>query len=651
MDIRHLIDKFPTGKAAAVASIMAMLVPMMLPAQHDRPKEPVFTPQVPSADRAAGNRVFLEHADVLRKSDADSFMVLVGNVEFTKGPMFMFCDSCHYYPESESMNAFGNVRMEQGDTLFVYADELFYDGHPDVEIATLYADEGKKVKLINRDVMLETDVFIYDLRFDLGYYNVGGVLTDKSNRLSSIEGEYVPSTKEANFYNDVHLNSRSKTDTLDIYTDTLYYNTGTHIAELNAASTIVNARGTVYTRRGVYDTDSDICTLTDRPTIVTSQNQTLIADSIYYNRRAGFGEAFGNMELTDSAHKATTCGDYGYYNELRDSSYVTGHAQIKEFSQGDTLYLHGRYIETFIELDSTSIPEDTVAGTPASLRVDTCHIAVVYPRVRFFRSDLQGVCDSMRFTERDSTLRMYVNPVIWNEEQQIFGNVIELHVNDSTIDRARLPEFGFTAQHIEDVHYNQISGKEMIAYFVDNELKHLDINGNVEIIMYPEESDSTINKIVNAESSFLAANFKGRTTEKIKMWPQTTGTATPLFMAKRSLFYLSKFKWFGNIRPRNAADIFIIPDEMEELMSTAERPAQTKKQVQTPLETDVMLRPQASISATSEETEDEPEPPEALETSKDPEITETQKASESTNAPKSHETPDVIADPSEAVTE
>ncbi len=570
-------------KLAVIATVAALATPLLMPSHaltSPQKNQPVFTPQIPTANRAGGNRVFLERADELRKSDNDSFMVVVGKVEFTKGPMLMFCDSAHYYPATESMNAYGNVRMEQGDTLFVYADELDYDGRPGVETATLYADPGKKVRLINRDVMLQTDIFIYDLHLDLGYYNVGGELTDKSNRLTSLEGEYVPSTKEANFYTNVHLNSRSQTDTLDIYTDTLYYNTATHIAELYSPSSVINARGTVYTRRGVYDTDSNICTLYDRSTVVTSQNQTLTADTIYYNRFAGYGEAFGNMELTDSAHSATVYGDYGYYNELADSSFVTGHAQIKEYSQGDTLYLHGRYIKTFIELDTTTVtvdsiinPGDSIAKPVTAERIDTCHIAVIYPRVRFFRSDMQGICDSMRFTQRDSTLRMFVSPIVWSEDRQIFGNIIELHMNDSTVDRAHLPEFGFTAQHIEDVYYNQISGKEMTAYFVDNEMRHLDINGNVEIIMYPEESDSTINKIVTAESSFLAADFKGRTAERVKMWPQTTGTATPLFMARRSSFFLPKFKWYEGVRPTSPDDIFIVPDEMEELMLNAERPA------------------------------------------------------------------------------
>ena len=239
--------------------LFVVALPAIITAFTPSPQRPEIRPMIPSADRSAGNRVFLEQATTLKKNPEDSFMILVGDVVFTKGPMIMKCDSCHYFSETESMDAFGNVSMEQGDTLFVYADELNFDGI--TEVATLYGYQGKKVRLINKDVKLETDIFIYDLGIDLGYYEVGGTLTDPSNTLVSQYGEYAPSTKEANFYTSVHLNSRNQKDTLDIYSDTLYYNTATHIAELHSPSEVINARGTIYTSLGVYDTDSNRTTL------------------------------------------------------------------------------------------------------------------------------------------------------------------------------------------------------------------------------------------------------------------------------------------------------------------------------------------------------------------------------------------------------
>ena len=542
----------------------AVLLPLVVGAAIDRDR-PAIGPTVPGADRTDGDRVFLERADRLYQNAGDTFSIVVGDVVFTKGPMTMRCDSAHYTPGSESFDAFGHVSMEQGDTLRVDADELNYDGLR--ELAVLYADPGKKVVMRNRDVTLETDVFYYDLAIELGYYRTGGVLSDPNNTLTSLEGEYAPPTKEALFYRDVHLYSRNQTDTLNIYSDTLYYNTETHIAELFSPSRVVNFRGTIYTTNGIYDTDSDRITLYDRSTIVTTQGQTITADTLYYDRRAAFGEAFGALVLTDSAHSAEARGDYGYYDEAADSSFITGRAMLAEYSEGDTLFLHGRYIQSFRRIDTVHIAADTVAGTEASQRLDTTHVAVVFPRVRFYRSDLQGVCDSLRFTEADTTLTMFRNPVVWNEDRQVAGNIIELHLNDSTIERAVLPEQGFTAQHIEGEHYNQLSGKKMTAYFEGGEMRRLTIDGNVEIIMYPEENDSTINKMVSAESSFLEAFFRGRTAERVKMWPQTTGTATPLFLARPSIYYLPKFKWFGDVRPADANDIFVISEAMEQLMA------------------------------------------------------------------------------------
>ncbi len=554
------------SRRSFIASLLLPALPLLasVVAQHEQPE---IKPQIPLADRNAPGRIFLEHANILTKSADEEYMVLVGDVVFTKGGMVMKCDSAHYYPETESMNAYGNVSMEQGDTLFIYADEMIYDGNPDVQTATLYADPGKEVRLINRDVMLRTTEFVYNLGIDLGYYEVGGTLTDPSNTLTSQKGEYNPTTKEANFYDDVHLNSRGNgTDTLDIFTDSLYYNTTSHLALLTSPSEVLNDQGTIYTRNGVYQTDSSIAFLFDRSVVVANTGRVLVADTIFYNRPEGFGEAIGAIEATDTVRNLCLTGAYGFFNELTDSVFVTGDAVLKEFSGDDTLFLHARYIESFRKFDYVDIPEDTIAGTGACTRTDTSNVAVAYPRVQFYRSDLQGVCDSLRFTSVDSTLRMYVSPVIWSEDRQVFGNVIEILLNDSTMERATLPDQGFTAQLIEGEHYNQLSGKEMVAHFRDGEMHRLDINGSVEIIMYPEEADSTVNKLVHAESSFLQTYFKGQTTERIKMWPETSGNAVPLFLARPNMYYLPKFKWYDAWRPRTREDIFKVAPDRESLM-------------------------------------------------------------------------------------
>lgn len=561
---RRLLSSGRSG-VAAVLSVMALSTLATVPTVDNSP----IRPTIPTANRYQRGKVFLERADELTMREGTDFQLVVGNVEFRKGDMFMYCDSAHFYDTNNSLEAYGNVRMEQGDTLFVYADELCYNGEK--ELAELFASPGKKVKLINRDVMLETDVFNYDLAINLGYYNVGGVLTDKQNRLESIEGEYCPDTKDANFYGQVHLNSRSTKDTLDIYTDTLLYNTDNHIAELVCYSEIINAQGTIFTSNGTYNTDAGIADLYDRSLVVTSTDKTLTGDTLFYDRKRGYGEAYGDMVITDSVKKTTLKGDYGFYNELTDSVFVTGHALGMEYSGGDTLYMHGDTIRAFRVI--TEIPADSLNAATT----DTARYVVVNPRVRFYRTDLQGLCDSLTFVQRDSMMYLDIHPIVWSGERQIFGNRIEVHFNDSAADWARLPHFGMMAEVIEEGFYNQLSGKEMKAYFENQSLKHLDVSGNVQAIFLPQESDSTYNKIFNVESSFLAADFNQRQLEKMKLWPQTNGTGTPLYLAKKSLYYLPQFKWYGDLRPTSPDDVFNYPEGMAALLAVPDPNTRNRK--------------------------------------------------------------------------
>ena len=214
------------------------------------------------------------------------------------------------------------------------------------------------------------------------------------------------------------------------------------------------------------------------------------------------------------------------------------------------------------KMDSLAVELPKVEMAP-----DTVHYMVAYPNVKFYRVDLQGLCDSMTFVSKDSLLHLDRHPVVWNENKQIFGNKIIVHLNDSTVDWARLPQFGFVAEHIDEEFYNQLTGKEMFATFEKGELRHLDVSGNVQAIMLPQEDDSTYNKIANLESSYMAADFSGQNLERMKLWPETSGTMTPLYLAKKNLFYLPTFRWFEPLRPLKPEDVFVITEEMRALFS------------------------------------------------------------------------------------
>lgn len=631
-----------------------------------KPTRPI-RPTIPSTSRYQSDKVFLEQADSLfrryERFGEDEHQIVKGNVKFRQGNMWMFCDSAYYYPELNSLDAFGHVRMEQGDTLFVYADKLFYDG--DSRFARLRCGPSERtVRLINRNTRLTTDSLDYDLGMERGWYDTGGRLEDELNVLTSVIGEYSPATKDADFYHNVVLERASQG--FRMVTDTLYYNTDTHLARIVSPTEIQSPGDTILTTSGWYNTEIGDAVLTSRSTIVHRDSAdnvtTLVGDSIVYDRARRISRAYmfrapdkvpTPMVLTDTARRSILIGGYGEYDDSLRTALATDYPLLMEFSRPDTLFLRADTIMTFIEMRPVAIPDSLSsekesalpetasasdmpeeiseeasetgeeqmpaeeAGEPetsitAEIRKEEeesqatdsvptemkeFHVAKAFHRARFFNQTLQGVADSLVFIEADSTLYMYVRPVVWSGERQVYGNQINVHFNDSTADRAFLPDHGVMAEHVDEDFYNQLSGKQVTAWLENQTLKRLFIDGSVQTIFLPEDGDSTFNKLVYAESSFLSIDMDSTQLEKLKMWPEVSGTVTPIALVKRADMYLPGFSWYESIRPRRewygdrlhwADDLGEIPDELERYFSgaadastqsfrrSAQRPAQPK---------------------------------------------------------------------------
>ena len=515
------------------------------------PKVTRITPQIPKANRNQTNKVFLENADLLKADENISrdYQVLKGNVRFRRGDMYMFCDSAYFYAETSSLDAFGHVRMTQGDTLWVYSDVLHYYGDQGV------AELRSNVRLENRSTTLLTDALDYEINSNVGYYFDGGTIVDNRNNteLSSAYGRYELDTKQAEFSRDVHLVN----DRYEMFTDLLDYNTQSHIAHITSETLIVSDSNTINTTNGWYNTSADDATLYERALITAKDGKTLLGDTVYYNRSRNYGEARGNVVITDPGNKVILDGNYGYHDDNAHYSFVTGRARAREFSQKDTIYLHADTLCTLINHVVTDSVNDSV------------RVLRAFNQVRFYRNDVQGICDSLQLSEADTIINMYNHAVVWNLERQIFGDEINVHLNDSAADWATLPTGGFMAEHLGENYYDQLSGKKMKAWFEDKELRRLDVDGNVQVIMFPQEKDSTYNKMVNAESSFMRLNLKAKQeVDRITMWPEVSGRVTPLYLAKKSDMYLPQFQWYDALRPKTPDDIYDVSEELKQVMKS-----------------------------------------------------------------------------------
>ncbi len=555
----------------------------------------IIRPEIPNANRNDTRKVFLEKADSLYAPEPaygmPSYQIVKGNVAFRQGGMWMYCDSAYYYPEYNSLNAFGNVRMQSGDTLTVYSDVLYFDG--DQKYARLRNRGRQHVRLINRDVTLTTDSLDYSIPQELGWYYNGGEIDDKTSHLTSDYGQYSPATKDAEFYTGVTLRGR---DGFIMNTDTLLYNTHTHIARILSPTKIKGTQDEITTSGGEYNTATMEARLTSRSVITHRDSAgrvtTLEGDSIIYDNATRESRAYKfrnplkhprDMILTDTAHKMILKGGYGYYNDSTHMAFATEYPLLMEHSRPDTLFLRADTIKTWIVAD-TLIKNDKTTKE--------LHIAEAFPRARFFRTDLQGLADTIRSVEADSMIYLIRRPIVWAENRQINGNIITVHMNDSTADRVDLPERGVVSEWIDEEFYDQLSANKLTAYLQNQTLKHLDAEGNVMSIFLPQEKDSTYNKLVYSESSFLSIDMddKGQI-DKIKMWPETEGKVIPLFMVKRADIYLPTFRWYEALRPRRewyggnyrwADDLGELPEELEQYFSAPdERMSDTPTKVQT----------------------------------------------------------------------
>ena len=480
--------------------------------------------------------VYLLNADFIRFDDYinPDAQRLMGNVVFRHDSMYMYCDSALFFQGRNSFNAYHNVRAEQGDTLFLYGDSLFYDGN------TRLLRVRDNVRLENKSMILLTDSLNYDRNTGLGWFFDGGTLLDEESTLISEYGQFDTNTKMAIFMDGVSMESPDYTLT----TDTLHYNTDTHMAFLNSPATIVNEDNVINTSHGRFNTETNNAVLLDRSVVEQNNGENrMTGDSIIYEKELRHVEGFGDVIINNYKDKVDVHGEYVYYNQENDSAVVTDKALLIEYSSGDSLYVHAdtfRLVTFYNEAKDTVI-ERQVRG---------------FNKVRAYRTDLQMVADSMVFKTIDSTLTLFYDPILWSEDQQVLGEKIIFYMNDSTIDWAHVIGQALFVQMNDTVHYNQIAGREMMAYFKNSEIDHADVKGNVQVVFYPLDSDSAMIGMNTTEGPSLTAYFKMRAVDKLIIFGQSNGVMYPMDKLDVKKMFLPNFHWFDRIRPLDPDDVF-----------------------------------------------------------------------------------------------
>ena len=482
---------------------------------------------------ADDNRVYLIHADVLhydRYKNPDA-QILNGHVAFRHQGATLYCDSAHFYEMSNSFEAFGHVKMYQGDTLSLFSDYAFYDGNEQMAMARY------NVVLKHRKSTLYTDSLNFDRLYNVGYFFEGGKLVDKDSELTSDWGEYYTETKQAVFNYDVQLRNKK----FFLTSDTLYYDTGTSVAHAVGPSNITSGASHIYTEDGYYNTNLDRARLFGR-SVMSDKGKWMTGDSVYYDSKQGTSEAFDNVVYVDSLNKNMMTCDYYWYNENTGYGMATKRAVAIDYSQKDSLYMHA----------------DTFKIYTYNIDTDSAYRKIhAYNKVRAYRIDVQAVCDSLVYNSKDSCLTMYRDPIVWNQSQQLLGEVIKVYMKDSTINRAHVIGQALSVEQLPDsTNYNQVSSDEMFAFFRNGEIYEADANDNVLIVYYPvDDSDSSLIGLNYTETTQLKVFLENRKMKKVWM-PKAEGTLYPMSQIPPAKRFLPSYAWFDYVRPLNKDDIF-----------------------------------------------------------------------------------------------
>jgi lipopolysaccharide export system protein LptA len=473
-------------------------------------------------------KVYIEHADLLKigKENGLDVQILMGNAILRQDSTYFYCDTAKLY-ENNNLRAVGRVHISYSDSVHLYGDFLTYNGNS--RIAVL----DSNVSLIDKRATLYTDHLEYDRNRSTAYYFTGGRIVDKENVLTSKTGRYFTRTYNFEFSDSVVVVNPDYT----VYSDTLLYNTESEIVYIEGPTDLYGKEDHIYSEKGWYDTRINQAELSSNNRIVHLE-QILKGDWIFYDQEKEYGKAVGNVWIKDTVQNIILQGGISEFFRKDKYSYITDSACAILVETYDSLYMHA---DSFImALDSADKPR----------------LIFAHHRMKFFRDDLQGMCDSLVFRVQDSVIALLNNPVLWSEENQLTADSMWMYISDNRIDSMLLFNMAFIISRDSTESYNQIKGRQMRAYFRNNQLYRIKVLGNAETIYYVREEDFELIGINKSIASNMVIMLENRKVKKIYYLSKPEATLFPENELPKEDQFLRDFKWITGQRPASKDEIY-----------------------------------------------------------------------------------------------
>ena len=478
----------------------------------------------------APKKIIVENSDFsdVNEVEIPGALLLTGNVKINHDGVVLTCNKAYFFQKENYIKAFGNVQLVQGDTLFLNSKYAEYSGNVKKAFAT-----GNAV-MTSPDATLQTDTINFDRNVQEVFYNTKGTVVNKDNTLVSKSGRYYVAQKKFQFLTEVTITNPKyviKSNHLD------YYSNSGH-SYLFGPSTITSKTNYIYTEKGFYDTKRNLAHFL-RKSYIKYDDRLIEGDSLYYNRNTEFASATRNVKITDSVNRGIVKGHYAEIYKLKDSMFVTKRAVAINLVEKDSVYIHGKKL--------------MVTGKEGE------RIIRAFKNVRFYKIDMSGKCDSLHSNSKTALTKLIGNPILWNGESQITGDIMHLIGDNTTrkIDSLKVLNNTFlVSKDTLGTGYNQVKGLNLFGKFRDGKLHDVDIIKNTEVIYYARNDANELVGINKSVSSKINLILENNTIETITFFKNVDGDLYPEVDLPENDRKLKGFIWRGDERIKSKDDIF-----------------------------------------------------------------------------------------------
>lgn len=502
----------------------------------------------------APKKIHVEQSD-FADMDKDKYpgaLLLTGNVKVSHDGVVLTCNKAYFFQKENYLKAFGNVQLVQGDTLYLNSNYAEYSGELKKAFAT-----GNAV-MSSPDATLATDTINFDRNVQEVFYNTNGTIINKDNTLKSKSGRYYVNQKKFQFLTAVTLTNK----TYEIKSNHLDYYSNSGHSYLFGPSTITSKTNYIYTEKGFYDTKKNLAHFLDK-SYIKYDDRVIKGDSLYYDRNKEFASATRNVKIIDSINRGVIRGHYAEMYKKKDSMFVTKRALAVNFVDNDSVYIHGKKL--------------MVTGKEGD------RIIRAFNNVRFYKTDMSGKCDSIHSSSKISLTKLIGNPILWNGESQITGDVMHLIGDKKTQKLDSLKVLNNTFLVSKDTlgtGYNQVKGLNLFGKFQDGKIHEVDIIKNAEVIYYSRNEAKELIGIDKSVSSKINILFDKNAIETITRFKQIDGILYPESELPENARTLRGLKWRGDERIKSKDDVFSKEENTEELKVIEEtRKDKAKKSV------------------------------------------------------------------------